>query len=128
MLTRAPIGREALDSQNKGLGLVVSVSMFGVLTTLIVQAFGDVRAELTTSPNIEAIGEAIFSVWVFPFELVSILLLAALVGAVLLSRRESGESGTETPVTPISLSEPPSNELEAGSTPSAELESTGGQQ
>ncbi|MFP5309805.1 MAG: NADH-quinone oxidoreductase subunit J [Actinomycetes bacterium] len=129
MLTRAPIGREALDSQNRGLGLVVSASMFGVLTTLIVQAFGDVRAELTTSPNIEAIGEAIFSVWVLPFELLSMLLLAGLVGAVLLSRRESGESGTESEVTPIRLSEPPSNELEAGATPSTELERvTGGQQ
>src|SRR5665811_654438 len=40
MLTRAPIGREALDSQNRGLGIAVSGGLFVVLSVLIVGAFG----------------------------------------------------------------------------------------
>ncbi len=42
MLTRAPIGREALDSRSQPMALAVSATLFVVLTTLIVLAFGDV--------------------------------------------------------------------------------------
>lgn len=94
MLTRAPIGREALDSQSKGLGLIVAVALFGVLGALIVQAYGDVSVTLTETRT-APIGEAIFSRWVLPFEVLSMLLLAALIGAILLARRETGESGDE---------------------------------
>jgi NADH-quinone oxidoreductase subunit J len=92
MLTRAPIGRETLDGQSRGLGLAVSIALFGVLAALIWQAYGDVRTELVGQPLAE-IGLAIFSRWVLPFEVASVLLLAALIGAIVLARRESGESG-----------------------------------
>lgn len=94
MLTRAPIGREALDSQSRGLGMIVSVTLFGVLAALIVQAYGDASVTLTETRT-AAIGEAIFSRWVLPFEVASMLLLAALIGAIVLSRREAGDSGDE---------------------------------
>ena len=66
--------------------------------TLIVLAFGDVASTEPTGDPITELGTAIFSEWVFPFEVVSMLLLAALVGAVLLARRDSGESGEEADV------------------------------
>jgi NADH-quinone oxidoreductase subunit J len=94
MLTRAPIGREALDSQSRGLGLAVSTALFGVLAALIVQAYGDATVPLA-GPATADIGTAIFSSWVLPFEIASMLLLAALVGAIVLARREAGESGPE---------------------------------
>ena len=110
MLTRAPIGREALDSQNRGLGLGVALAMFGILVALIVQAFGDAAVSEITGSSIADIGMAIFSTWVLPFEVASMLLLGALVGAILLSRRESGESGEEAEATRIDMGELPSNE------------------
>ena len=129
MLTRAPIGREALDSQNRGLGLVVALSMFGVLVTLVVTAFGDTRATAIEGPTVADIGEAIFSTWVFPFELASMLLLGALIGAIVISRRETGESGTEQEATHLELGAPPTTELGPGeATPGRELETTGGGQ
>ena len=94
MLTRAPIGREALDSQSRGLGLIVSIALFGVLAALIIQAYGGASVELVATRT-APIGEAIFSRWILPFEALSMLLLAALIGAILLSRREAGESGDE---------------------------------
>lgn len=113
MLTRAPIGREALDSQNRQLGLVVSVSMFGVLMSLIVQAFKDRTAPVPSGPNINELGTSIFSTWVLPFEILSMLLLGALVGSILLSRREAGESGDEAEeAEAIALSEAPGDERE----------------
>ncbi len=113
MLTRAPIGREALDSQNRGLGLAVAGLMFVVLLALMVQAFGGQSVPIDTGARIADLGLAIFSTWVFPFELVSVLLLGALIGAILLSRRESGESGEEDVPTRILTGDVPSTELEA---------------
>lgn len=110
MLTRAPIGREALDSQNRGLALAVSTVLFVVLSVLVVQAFGDVRVDQVAGPAVAELGIAIFSSWVLPFEVLSMLLLAALVGAIVLARRETGESGIEAEVTSIELGDPPSTE------------------
>jgi NADH-quinone oxidoreductase subunit J len=38
--------------------------------------------------SVAAIGRSIFTVYAFPFEVTSILILAAMVGAVILARRE----------------------------------------
>jgi NADH-quinone oxidoreductase subunit J len=107
MLTRAPIGREALDSQHRGLALGVSGTLFVLLSVLIVDAFGDVRVERVVGPRTPDIGLALFRDWVLPFEVLSMLLLAALIGAIVLSRREDGESGERETVTPIELADDP---------------------
>jgi NADH-quinone oxidoreductase subunit J len=107
MLTRAPIGREALDSQHRGMALGVSGTLFVLLSTLIIGAFGDVRVDTVAGPRTPDIGLALFRDWVLPFEVLSMLLLAALVGAIVLSRREDGESGERQDVTPILLADDP---------------------
>jgi NADH-quinone oxidoreductase subunit J len=107
MLTRAPIGREALDSQHRGLALGVSSTLFVLLSVLIIDAFGDVRVERVVGPRTPDIGLALFRDWVLPFEVLSMLLLAALIGAIVLSRREDGESGERETVTPIELADDP---------------------
>ncbi len=113
MLTRAPIGREALDSRNRPMAMVVSTALFGVLVVLIVRAFGSFPAVTPRSSSVGDLGMAIFSSWVFPFEVISMMLLAALVGAILLARRESGDSGDERAVTPIREALPDRGEVEA---------------
>jgi NADH-quinone oxidoreductase subunit J len=116
MLTRAPIGREALDSEHRGLALGVSASLFVLLSGLIIAAFGDVRVEQVGGPRTADIGLALFRDWVLPFEVLSMLLLAALVGAIVLSRREDGESGEVQDVTPILLADDPDAEATSGAT------------
>lgn len=113
MLTRAPIGREALDSQHRGLAIGVSSTLFVLLSVLIIDAFGDVRVETVTGPRIGDLGMALFRDWVLPFEVLSMLLLAALIGAIVLSRREDGESGDVEDVTPIELADDPDGADEA---------------
>jgi NADH:ubiquinone oxidoreductase subunit 6 (subunit J) len=44
------------------------------------------RAEGITT---RSVGEVIFSAYVLPFEVVSVLLLAALVGAIVIARRDT---------------------------------------
>ena len=107
MLTRAPIGREALDSQHRGLALTVSGTLFVLLSGLIIAAFGDVQVDVVGGPRTADIGLALFRDWVLPFEVLSMLLLAALVGAIVLSRREDGESGEVEEVTPVLLADDP---------------------
>jgi len=90
MLTRAPIGRTSnLDNDQRWLALVVSLLMFGVLGGVLSDAFG--RTKLPADAVVQrsaAVGDSIFQVYVIPFEVISVLLLAALVGAVVIARRD----------------------------------------
>jgi NADH-quinone oxidoreductase subunit J len=97
MLTRAPIGlSDDLDASGpqRIAAAVIAGATAGVVITSLVDAFHGERIELGDDPtggSTAAAGEAIFRAWVLPFELLSLLLLAALVGAIVLSRREVGE-------------------------------------
>jgi NADH-quinone oxidoreductase subunit J len=92
MLTRAPIGRVSLDNQQRGVAALVALLTFGTLTFLIWRAFGDERIVLSAQEeNIvrtQEIGNSLFSNFVLPFEAISVLLLAALVGAIVIARRD----------------------------------------
>ena len=87
MLTRAPIGREALDNQQRGLSAIVSAGVLAGLTVLVWDAFQGAEIELGTSPT-RAVGDSLFRSFVLPFEVVSFLLLAAMIGAIVLARKE----------------------------------------
>lgn len=87
MLTRAPIGREALDNQQRGIAALVGAGILAGLGFLIQDAFSGQEIEL--APSFTArIGEELFSTYVLPFEVVSFLLLAALIGAIVLARKD----------------------------------------
>ena len=90
MLTKAPIGPSPdADSGNRPVALAVAVVSAGTLVTLVVDAFRTTWIGLGTSAkgSTRVTGEALFRGWVLPFEALSVLLLAALVGAIVLSRR-----------------------------------------
>ena len=91
MLTRAPIGREALDNEQRFIALLAALALFGTLAAVLVDAFRDSKVELTSAlaSRTADVGTQLFSRWVVPFEIVSVLLLAALVGAVSLARKDA---------------------------------------
>jgi NADH-quinone oxidoreductase subunit J len=93
MLTRAPMGsRGDLDNDQRWPAAVVAVFLLGVLVALVVDAFGgdDIRLndQLLEASRTGPVGDSIFRNFVIPFEVVSMLLLAALVGAVVIARRD----------------------------------------
>ena len=90
MLTKAPIGRDALDNQQRWLGALVGVGVFAGLVFLIQEAYPlqDAVAFRTVEGTTDVVGEAIFRNYVLPFEAVSFLLLAALIGAIVLARKD----------------------------------------
>ncbi|MFC4588872.1 NADH-quinone oxidoreductase subunit J family protein [Sphaerisporangium corydalis] len=92
MLTRAPIGRSAdLDSGNRIAALVVAAGTAAVLVTTVVAGFSQVYTPLVPGQGAAgSLGASIFRNWVLPFEALSVLLLAALIGAIVLSRTDIG--------------------------------------
>jgi NADH-quinone oxidoreductase subunit J len=92
MLTKAPIGRTTeLDSGNRWAALLVGLCTAGVLVALVVDAMRttwfDPRNAVLIGQS-RSVGSSLFRYWVLPFELLSVLLLAALVGAIVLSRKD----------------------------------------
>lgn len=93
MLTRAPMKTEGtLDNQQRFASAVVSLFLFGVLTALLVDAYGNEqitpKAKLVAIGSASNVASAMFRNYLVPFEVVSMLLLAALVGAVVIARRD----------------------------------------
>ncbi len=89
MLTRAPIGREAqLDNDQRWAAAVVGLLLFGVLCAVLAKAFGREHVHVVSVQRTADVANSIFTTYVVPFEVVSVVLLAALVGAVVIARRD----------------------------------------
>ena len=93
MLTKAPIGRDTLDNQQRWLGAVVGLAIFVGLVSLVNRAFpfSDTGATPALPGTTGVVGDELFRHYVLPFEAVSFLLLAALIGAIVLARKEEGD-------------------------------------
>ncbi|TXS56398.1 NADH-quinone oxidoreductase subunit J [Streptomyces sp. t39] len=92
MLTRAPIGRSPdADSGNRPLALTVAAAAAAALLWVVLDAFRTTWIDLggPAHGSTEVTGEMLFQHWVLPFEGLSVLLLAALVGAIVLSRKDT---------------------------------------
>ncbi|MDJ0960498.1 MAG: NADH-quinone oxidoreductase subunit J [Acidimicrobiia bacterium] len=98
MITRAPLGQDVELSQPLRQRLpaaVVSGSLFLLMTGAMFDAFGgDVIPETEATRTFD-VGISIFERWVIPFEVVSVILLAALVGGIVLARRDPDEMTEE---------------------------------
>jgi NADH-quinone oxidoreductase subunit J len=95
MLTRAPTGvLPDLSGSNKALAGLVATATAAVLIVTFAVGYRDAVIEIEEGDVAGAgpLGETLFGSWVLPFEVISVLLLAALVGAIVLSRR-SGKQG-----------------------------------
>jgi NADH-quinone oxidoreductase subunit J len=90
MLTRAPMRKNpGLDNDQRLPALAVALLLFAVLVGLLADTFGDARLPEAAAPTTSGLlGEEIFRIYVIPFEVVSMLLLAALIGSIVLARRD----------------------------------------
>jgi NADH-quinone oxidoreductase subunit J len=90
MITRAPMGRDvALDHQRKALPALVSLVLFGVLSWGSIQAFNTTEIQEVGEPTSTVVlGESLLGRFVVPFEVVSFLLLAALIGGITIARKD----------------------------------------
>ncbi|MFJ4962976.1 NADH-quinone oxidoreductase subunit J [Streptomyces sp. NPDC088729] len=97
MLTRAPIGRSPdADSGNRWIALGVALVSAAALVWVVVDAFRTTWIDLdgAAQGSTAVTGAFLFRNWVLPFEALSVLLLAALVGAIVLSRKSDTDAAT----------------------------------
>ena len=91
MLTRTGDLPETMVGAQWPLAAVASAFLAGLLiaTNATTDWPGD-TGEITAVP-FELVGEVLFRQWAVPFEIASLVLLVALVGAIILARQEEGE-------------------------------------
>lgn len=95
MITRAPMTTKTDLSQPMSMrmpAVLLSVMLFGVIAWAVTASFGADGIPLPDQATSTAsIGTTLFTNWVIPFEVVSFVLLAALVGGIALARRDPAE-------------------------------------
>jgi len=92
MLTRGIMESKALLNSQSGLAAVVSGAALFILIRVVTSFnFQTVTAEVPAD-NVTQLGKSIVGQFVLPFEVASVLLLAALIGAIYIAReRKKGE-------------------------------------
>jgi len=90
MLTRNADYPNINDNKQWPLAALASLAFLGVLAP----SFIINRVEYTKSQNasFESIGESLFTTWAVPFEIASLVLLVALIGAIIIARSDEEES------------------------------------
>jgi NADH-quinone oxidoreductase subunit J len=89
MLTHAPMHPdESLDNDLKWPAAVTALFLAGVLGSLLIDAFHRTKIDIREPIRTAAVTNAVFRTYIIPFEVVGVLLLAALVGAVVLARKD----------------------------------------
>lgn len=102
-----------------GITAVVCLALFALLTVTVTSTAWPVTPQIAVLPStLITLGKHFFTDYLLPFELASILLLVALIGAIVLARREFvpdsiaiGYPGEE----PLELLERPREQLPVGS-------------
>ncbi len=90
MITRAPTGLdEGLDTDKKAFPALLGLALFALMAWASWEAFGLALVEIAGEPiSTEVVGESLLGRFVIPFEVVSFVLLAALIGGITIARRD----------------------------------------
>jgi NADH-quinone oxidoreductase subunit J len=90
MITRAPTGLDlGLDAENRLVPALLAAAVFVMLAWGAIDAFGMTELASTgMATSTELIGESLLGRFVVPFEVVSFVLLAALIGGITIARRD----------------------------------------
>ena len=89
MLTQ---GIRDVEVSNRSVGRVPAIAIVAATIAVMYRAFSDAgwadNASAMTESSAYAVGNALLGDYILPFEVASIVLLAVLVGAVVLTRKE----------------------------------------
>lgn len=91
MLTRVRDMPQALDGPQRPFATVAASAFLGISVLAVVSTDFPGETEQITVVPFRDLGEALFRVWAVPFEIASLVLLVALIGAIILARIEEGE-------------------------------------
>ena len=90
MLTRAKLGvDDTVGKERHVMAGLVALLLLGVMSYALIDGFRDVKiGERSPASNTALVSDSIFSTYLIPFEAVSVLLLAALIGAIVVARKD----------------------------------------
>ena len=94
MLTRAKLGVELdLDNRNAAIAAPVALLLFGLLAFVLAKGFGSTELPNTsgtvpTQQSTSTISDLVFKPYLLPFWALSFVLLAAVIGAIVLARKD----------------------------------------
>ena len=74
-----------MENRQWPIAALAAFLLFGVIAAAITQSRGRVLTE-RAGPSIQEIGTVLFTQWAIPFEIASVLLLVALIGAIVIAR------------------------------------------
>ena len=90
MLTRSSDYPRISDNKQWPLAAVAALAFLGVLVPSFV--INAVEGTKSQNASFTGIGESLFTTWAVPFEIASLVLLIALIGAIIIARSGSGEN------------------------------------
>lgn len=89
MLTRSPANQDTEVDHPRRLPAAMAAALVGAVTIYaVLDYFGDQQLPENSRTTTEEVANSIFSDYIIAFEAVSVLLLAALIGAIVVARRE----------------------------------------
>ena len=91
MLTRVDDAPQAMDGPQQPFAALAAAAFLGISILAIVSTDWPGETERITVVPFEDFGRALFSTWALPFEIASLVLLVALIGAIIIARGEEGE-------------------------------------
>lgn len=91
MLTRVRDTPLTMDGPQKPIAALAGLTLMGSLLAMVVATTWPRDRGEPTVVSLETLGDALFRSWAVPFEVASLVLLVALVGAIVIARPEDGE-------------------------------------
>jgi len=90
MLTRSRIGRETdLNNKHWKWGIPVALALFAAMAIALVSSFGSEQMPTDAEPvPVQVVSDQIFGPYLLPFWALSFVLLAAVIGAIVLARKD----------------------------------------
>ena len=90
MLTRSADYPRISDNKQWALAAIAALALLGVLVPSFV--INSVEGTQSQNASFTGIGESLFTTWAVPFEIASLVLLVALIGAIIIARSGREES------------------------------------
>jgi NADH-quinone oxidoreductase subunit J len=89
MLTKASLGDdETVARERRFMAGLVGVLLFAVMAGAVIADFDDVHVDVASPSTTAQVSDSIFSQYLVPFEVIGVLLLAALVGTIVVARKD----------------------------------------
>ena len=95
MLTRTGEYEASGESRRWPFAAAVSIGLFALLAYAFVSDSGSYNSATRDAISVEKLGRVLFEQWAIPFEIASIVLIVALIGAVVIGRAAPEEDEPE---------------------------------